>query len=226
MKLQYQWNWAESEKEFRRAIELNPNNADIHHDYAHYLMSMDRTAEAVTESQRAVELDPFDAVLIACLGWHSLYARQYDQAIDHSLKAIRMEPDYFWAHLVLGWAYEQKSMFEQAIAEFRKAIALTEGFPVAKASLGHAFAAAGKRREALEVIEHLAKQSKRSYVSAYDMAAIYVGLGDKDRAFEWLQKAYAEHSSLLVHVKWDPRFDPLRSDPRFQDLLRRVGLPP
>jgi tetratricopeptide (TPR) repeat protein len=227
VKLQHEWNWADSEVEFRRAIALNPNNADIHHDYAHYLMSMDRVAESVAENQRAVELDPFDALLIACLGWHSLYARQYDQAIEHSLKAIQMEPDYFWAHLVLGWAYEQKSMFEQAIAEFRKAIALTEGAPVARASIGHAFAVAGRRQEARKVLGQLMEESKGShYVSAYDVAAIHAGLGDRERAFEWLQNAYAERSSLLVHIKWDPRFDILRSDPHFQDLLRRVGLPP
>jgi len=226
VKLQHEWNWADSEAEFRRAIALNPNNADIHHDYAHYLMSLDRVPESVAENQRAVELDPFDAVLIGCLGWHSLYARRYDQAIEHSLKAIQMEPDYFWAHLVLGWAYEQKSMFEQAIAEFRKAIALMEGAPLARASLAHAFAVAGKRPEARKILGQLMQESNRSYVSAYDVAAIYAGLGDRERAFEWLQKAYAERSSLLVHIKWDPRFDVLRSDAHFQDLLRRVGLPP
>jgi TolB-like protein/Tfp pilus assembly protein PilF len=226
VRLQYEWNWVDTERGFRRALELNPSQADVHHDYAHYLLSMDRGEEALAESNRAVELDPFDAVLIACLGWHSLYARQYDQAIDHSLKALRMDPNYFWAHLVLGWAYEQKSMWKEAIAEFKKAITLSEGLGVSTAALGHAFAVSGKRREAQEVLAKLKKQSEHGYVSAYDIAAIHLGLEDKNRAFEWLEKAYRERSSLLVHIKWDPRFDSLRSDPRFQDLLRRVGLPP
>ncbi len=226
VRLHYDWNWAEAEKEFRRALELNPNDADIHHMYAHYLLTTGRHEESVSETRLAVDLDPFDADLVACLGWHSLYARQYDQAREHALKAIEMEPKMDWGHLILGWAYEQKGMLDEATAEFRKAVELSGRSPYALASLGHAFALSGKRRQAKEVLAKLSRdQMKGKYVSPYEIAAIYIGMGDKDQAVSWLQKAFEERSGFLVHLEWDPRFDALRPDPRFQDLLRRVGLP-
>jgi len=226
VRLHYDWNWAEAEKEFRRALELNPNDADDHHMYAHYLLTTGRPQESVSETRLAVDLDPFDADLVACLGWHSLYARQYEQAREHALKAIEMKPKEPWGHLVLGWAYEQKGMLDEATAEFRKVSELTRRKPFALASLGHAFALSGKRKQAKGVLAKLLRdQIEGKYVSPYDIAAIYVGLGDKDQAVGWLQKAFEERSGFLVHVEWDPRFDALRPDPRFQDLLRRIGLP-
>jgi serine/threonine protein kinase/tetratricopeptide (TPR) repeat protein len=223
-KLHYDWDFAGADKEFRRALELNPNQADIHHMYAHYLMAMDRADESVAESKRAVELDPFYEYLTACLGWHKLYAHQYGQAVDQALKALKMEPDDAWAYTVLGWAYEQKSMYEPAIEALQKSVTLSPDSVMANASLGHAYGAAGKKREAEEILAKLIERSKLNYVSTYDLAVICAGLGDKAQAFQWLDKAYQEHAHYLVHVKWEPRFANLHSDPRFQDLLRRIGL--
>ncbi len=246
--LHYDWNWADADREFKRAIELNPSNADIHHDYAHYLMSMGRSEESLGESKRAAELDPLSLFLTSCLGWHRLFASQYDQAIEQSLKVLEMDPDFIWAHMILGWAYEQKSIFGKAIAEFQNSITLSQGGALAfaavgeklargrcgvvlsggdvlaMAALGHAYAVSGKRQDAEEVLAKLNERSKRSYVSAYDIATIHAGLGNKDQVFEWLQKAYEERSSWLVHVNWDPRFASLRSDPTFTELLKRMGL--
>ena len=225
VRLHYEWNWPDAEKDFRRALELNPNLADARHDYAHYLLAMGREQDSVVESRRAVELDPQSATLTACLGWHHLYASQYDQAVEQAQKAIRMNPNGFWAQLVLGWAYEQKSLYPPAIAAFEKAVELSRGRTISVASLAHAYATSGQRREAQQVLAKLQEQAARSYVPAYDVATVYLGLGDPDQALEWLEKAYVERSSFLVHIHWDPRFKGLRSDPRFRNLLGRIGLP-
>jgi TolB-like protein/Flp pilus assembly protein TadD len=160
-KLHYDWDFAGAEREFQRALELSPSQADIHHAYAHYFMAMDRAAESVAESKRAVELDPFDEGLTACLGWHNLYARQYDQASEQALKALKMESNDEWAHDILGWAYEQKSMYEPAIAEFQKAIKASDNGVLANAALGHAYGVAGKKLQAQEVLAKLIERSKK-----------------------------------------------------------------
>ena len=218
------WNWVEAEKEFRRALKLNPSNADIRHDYAHYLLVMDRLNESMAESKRSLELNPFDTMLIACVGWHCPYSRQYDQTVEYCLKALAIDPTTTWAHLNLGWTFEQKSMFKEAIAEFKNAVSGWDTV-LANAALGHGFAVSGDRRQAEEILAKPKERSKKGNVSAYDIAVVHQGLGDKDQAFEWLEKAYAERSGFLIHVKWDPRFASLHSDPRFQDLIRRIGLP-
>jgi eukaryotic-like serine/threonine-protein kinase len=223
-KLHYDWDFTGADQEFRRALELNPNQAANHHMYAHYLMAMDRADESVAESKRAVELDPFNEYLTACLGWHKLFARQYDQARDQALKALKMEPDDPWAQNVLGWAYEQKSMYEPAIAAFQQSVKVSGDSIMANAALGHVYGVAGKKREAQEILAKLIERSKGDYVSTYDVAIVCAGLGDKDQAFQWLEKAFQERAHYLVHIKWEPRFENLHSDPRFQNLLRRIGL--
>jgi TolB-like protein/thioredoxin-like negative regulator of GroEL len=225
VRLHYDWNWGEAEKNFRRAIELNPNLADAHHGYAHYLLAMGRLKESVAETRKAVDLDPMNAGLVACLGWHELYTNQYDQTIEQALKAIRLNPENFWPHLVLGWGYEQEGQYDLAIPAFQKAVALSRGRAITAAALGHAFAVSDKRREAEEVLALLQEQMSQTYVPAYDVATIYVGWGDRDRTFQWLDRAFQEHSSYLIHVGWDPRFKLLRSDPRFGKLLQQIGLP-
>ena len=223
-KLHYDWDWVGAEQEFRRALELNPSQADIRHDYAHYLMVMNRPGEWVVESRRAVELNPFDADLAACLAWHNLYAHQYDQARDQALKALQLQPDSWWGHMNLGFAYEQKGMLQEAIAEFQiAAAAWPNGY--ALSALGHAYAIAGKKQKAQQILGQLTEQAKRGYVSPYDLAVLHAGLDDKERAFELLDKAYQERSAFLIHMQWDPRFNNLRSDPRFAQLTRRIGLP-
>jgi len=223
-KLQYDWDWRGAEQDFLRALELNPNQADVRHDYAHYLMVMNRPGEWVTESQRAVELNPFDSGLAACLAWHHLYARQFDLARDQALRSLRIEGDAWWGHMNLGLAYEQKGMFQESIAEFQTAAAAwPNGY--ALSALGHAYAAAGKKQKAQQILAQLTEQARRGYISAYDLAVLHLGLGNKEKAFEFLDKAFQERSAFLIHIQWDPRFDILHSDPRFAELLRRVGLP-
>jgi eukaryotic-like serine/threonine-protein kinase len=228
-KLHYDWDFAGAEQEFKRALELNPNNADIRHEYAHYLMAMGRMAESAAETKRAVDLDPVDDDLTDCLCWHSFAARQYDNSIRMARDLLIRVPDDTWEMAVLGWDYEQKGMHEQAIAEFKKAVELTDKnspifSPFYLAGLAHAYALAGRRSDAEQVLQGLLERARQSYVSPFDIALIYTALGQKDTAFTWMTKAMAERSTWLVYSKWEPRLDPLRSDPRFHDLLRRIGL--
>jgi eukaryotic-like serine/threonine-protein kinase len=221
----YDWDWVGAGEEFRRALELKPSHAEISHGYAHYLMVLGRAEEGLAACERAVALDPLGAILTACLGWHCLFSRQIDEAIEPSLKALRIAPDLFWAHTVLGWAYEHKCMYEEAIATYQTAVALSGAMVLNVAALGHVLVVAGREQEAREVLGQLMERSKQSYVSAYDIALLHVGLDDREQALEWLERAYAERSSFLLHISWDPRFDRLRLDPRFPAFLRRIGLP-
>jgi TolB-like protein/Tfp pilus assembly protein PilF len=224
-KLHYDWDFAAAEREFKRALELNPSNADIRHDYAHYLMAMGRVADSMAESKRAVALDPVGTTLTSCLCWHSFAARQYDDAVRLATQFLASEPDNAWEHTILGWTYEQKRMPDDAISQLQNAVNKTQSRSFFLAALGHAYATAGRRSDADHVLQTLFQRSGNSYVSAFDVATIYAGLGEKDKAFSWLDKAATEHSSFLVYVKWEPRLDPLRSDPRFERLLTRIGLP-
>jgi serine/threonine protein kinase/Tfp pilus assembly protein PilF len=221
----YDWNWSQAKEDFQHALALNPNQADIHHDYAHYLLAMNRPEESLAETQRAEELDPFNPMLVACVGWHSLFARQYDQARDHALKALKLESENPWAYLVLGWSEEQKQMYPEAVEAFRKAVSASMGFPIASSSLAHALAVSGKRAEAQKQLAEMLTQAKEGYFPAYDIAIVYAGLGDADRAFEWLDKASREHSAFLIHANWDPRLTSLHSDSRFAELIRGLNLP-
>jgi len=223
-KLHYDWDFAGAEQEFKRALELNPSDADVRHEHAHYLMAMGRLAESEAESKRAVELDPVGDGLNSCLCWHSFAARDYDEAVRLAAKFLKSEPDDPWERTILGWTYEQKRMPEQAVAEFKRAVEATKGDPFFLAPLGHAYALAGNRHEAEKILQTLNDRAKKSYVSPFDLALVYTALGEKDKAFALLDKAAAEHSTFLVYSKWEPRLDPLRSDPRFQDLLKRIGL--
>jgi len=221
----YEWDFPSAEKNFKRAIEINPSYATSHHWYGlTYLSYVGRHEEAIKETGRAVELDPLSLIINASYGRAYHYARQYDKAIEQFLKTIELDPSFSRAHFYLGWAYEGKGMFNEAIAEYEKARAL-DNSPVITASLAHVFAVAGKKEEALKLLSELEQESKQRYVSAYDIALVHTGFGDKERAFEWFEKAYQERSSALIWLKVDARLDRLRSDQRFRDLMRRVRLP-
>ncbi len=225
VKMEYEWDWAGAEREFKRAIELNPNSDEAHHQYSHYLTAVGRTRESLDESLHALELNPLSLNLNAHLGWHYLMARQYDQSIAQCRKTFEMDPNYPPAHEFFAKAYEQTGMYGEAISEFQKARDLSGESSNLAAGLGHAYALSGRREEALKILDELKGSSKEGYISSYDIALIHLGLGQKDQAFEWLEKAYVEHSESLRYLKADPRHDSLRPDPRFADLLRRVGLP-
>jgi serine/threonine protein kinase/TolB-like protein/Flp pilus assembly protein TadD len=227
VKMNYDWDWVGAGKEYRRAIELNPGYTKAHSLYAWYLAAQGRFGEAIAEMKRALELDPLSLYDNTNLGWHLRMARRYDEAIEQLRMTLDMDPTFAQGRLDLGQVYEQKKMYEQAIVEFRKAITLYGGSAPSTAALGHAYAVAGKRDEAEKVLSELKALSKQKYVSSFDVAVIYTGLGEKEQAFAWLEKAYKQRDGWLAgRLKVDPRLDSLRSDLRFADLLRRVGLPP
>jgi eukaryotic-like serine/threonine-protein kinase len=218
------WNWLKAESEFKRAIELNPNYALAYQYYALVLASMERQDEALITIKRAQELEPVSFILNAAVARHLYWAGQYDQAIEQLRKTLELDPNFMAAHFRLGLVYEQKGMYEEAIAEFSKAKTISENNPFVIAGLGHVYGLSGNRKKAQELIFELKELSNRRYVSAYDMAVIYSGLGERDQAFAWLEKAYQERAGSLVYLKVEPVFDPIRSDRRFADLLRRVGI--
>jgi tetratricopeptide (TPR) repeat protein len=226
VKADYEWDWHGAEGEYKRAIELNPNYATAHHWYSDYLQGRGRQDEAIAEIKRALELDPLSLIINAVAGQQLYSGRRYDQAVEQLRKALEMDPNFALAHWFLGDTYEQKAEYESAIAEYQKARTASGGSTYAVAALGRAYAAAGKRREALKILGELKELSKRTYVSPYFMGSIYIALGGKDQALEWLQKAYEERDPWMGYLKVEPAFDPLRSDPRFQDLLRRMNFPP
>lgn len=221
----YDWDWLGAEREFKRSIELNPAYATAHHFYATYLLPMGRHQEALAELEKARELDPLSLIINAAIGWAFYLARQYDHAIEQCRKTLEMDTNFVVAHGWLGQTYLQKGMFHEASKEFQKAIELSEGSHFYVAMLGHAHAVAGDIATAQKLLDQLKTESLRAYVSSYSIAEVYLGLGDRDKAFEWLQKAYEECSRALVFLQTEPRLDPLRSDLRFADLVRRIGLP-
>lgn len=223
VKLLHDWDWPGAEREYKRAIELNQSYSDAHLMYGFYLAAMERFDEAHAEMRRAQELDPLSLAKIIGTGEILYQQRRHDQAIEQYRKALEMDPNSGLAHWAIGNVYVQKGMFEEAIGEYKKAIPLSGDSPDEIASLGYVYALSGRRREAQAIIEELKERSKQRYISPTIIAFIYGGLGDKDEAFAWLEKAYEGRDFILVLHKVDPTFDSLRSDPRFADLVRRVG---
>jgi TolB-like protein/DNA-binding winged helix-turn-helix (wHTH) protein/Flp pilus assembly protein TadD len=218
-----EWDWEGAEREFSRAIALKPNYVNAHHWYSHYLIYRGRFAESLAESQHALALDPLDVGMNFHLGFHYYNARQYDQATAQLQKVLDLNPNYSEAHCILGLVYEQTGRLDEAIAELQKSTDL--GGTDHRDVIGHMYALSGRRDEAQKLLAQLQEESKRKSVSPYNIAKIYEGLGEKDQAFLWLEKAYAERDSNLTNLKVEPEFDSLRSDSRFADLLRRMRIP-
>jgi len=217
-KLHAQFQWHEAEEDFRYAAKLDPGNAAVHHGFAHFLLWANRGRESAEECGIALELDPYDPDLIACKGWHDLWSGNYDGAIEYSRRALSFGPQGL-ASLVMGWTYEQKGMYQEGLAALEKAFPSTPR----TASVAHVLARSGKPDAAQDILSQLLEDAKKKYVSAYDFGVIYTGLGQTDRALEWFDKAYAEHSGFMVYSYLDPRLKQLRGESRFQDVLRRVG---
>jgi len=225
VKLLYDWDWTGAEKELRRAKELNPNYPDAYHFYGHYLQSVGRVDQAVSETRRGVELDPTSLVINAELGWAHYCARQYDQAIAQGRKTLELDPNFVYASWVIAQSYEQTGRYQESIPALKKARAIDANWPYIVAELGYAYAASGERAEAENILQQLKERAAREYIDAILIAYIYVALDEKEQAFFWLQKAYQERSGLIPWLKVESKFDPLRSDPRFGNLLSRIGLP-
>ncbi len=223
------YDWPRAEREFKRAFELNANYPPAHLWYGYYLMGLGNFDQSIAEIKRAIELDPLSAEANTCLGIALLDGHRYDEALQQLRTTVEAEPDYWLAHLYFARALEKKGELSGAIAELKKT-ALIEGAPAEVVSaLGYAYAVSGNKAEAEKIILRLKEQSEQSkefYVPAYGIATIYAGLGDKERAFAYLEKEYANGAFYLNYLKVDPEVDNLRSDPRFADLLRRVRLAP
>jgi TolB-like protein/DNA-binding winged helix-turn-helix (wHTH) protein/Tfp pilus assembly protein PilF len=221
----YNWNWAGAEEEFKRAIELNPSYANAHSSYASLLMSRGRVEESIAASNRARELDPFSLSISSQRGFLLENARRYDEAIEQLRGVIAMDPNHYQAHWFLGHTYAANKQFEQAIATSQKAVELSERSPGALGMLGLVYGLAGKKEEANKVLNELLELNQRRYVTPAALVNVYIGLGNNDQAFAWLEKALVERSNFVAYLKVFPLLDPLRSDPRFADLVQRVGLP-
>jgi TolB-like protein/Tfp pilus assembly protein PilF len=220
----YDWDWARSETEFKRALQLGPGHATTHQWYSINLSIQQRHEEAVSEAKLAREFDPLSRIVSAGVGIRWYYAGRYPEAASELQKTLDIEPNFPGAHEYLGRVFLEQGMLEPAIEEFEKATALAERRATFVMNLAHAYALKGQTDDALKLLRELTEATE-GYVSSFPVAVVHVGLGGKDQAFEWLEKAYEERSSWLAYLKIDPRLAPLHSDPRFQDLLRRMNFP-
>jgi len=221
----FDWDWAAAEKHFKEALKLNPNNATAHQYYGEYFVAVGDADKAIAEYKRARDLDPLSFDINAQFGRLYRDARRYEEAVDQCQKTLELDPNFTMGHWCLGLAYVGKRRYSDAISEFQKARA-AGGCPCELAALGYTYAVAGNRVEAQGILREMKALSQKHYPFSYLIAEVYAGLADSDRAFEWLNRAYEERDCQLTALELDPMVDGLRGDPRFQDLIRRVGLPP
>ena len=219
----YDWNWELAEQEYKRALALNPSYATAHHWYAWHLIVMGRNSEALAESRKAESLDPLSPIISADLADALCVAHLCEESVQQSRKTLQMHPYFSVAHYQLGQAFAQKHMHDEAIAELRRAVELSGGNTAFESKLAYVYAVAGRTDEAMKIIKDLEGRPSRPASTHAHIALIYVGLGDRDQAMSWLNKAYEARFNPSILLR--PAFDPIRSDARFQDLLRRIGLP-
>ena len=221
----HDWQWEEAETEFKRSLELSPTYPTANHWYAEYVMTMGRHGEAMARMKNGQELDPLSLIINVAVGWAFYCARRYDEAIEQLRRTVELDPNYPVTYWILGLLLRKTGCYELAITEGEKGVKLSGGSPLMRAALAHTFGAAGRTKEALQMLDDLTELAKQKYVAPYFFAGIHIGLGENDRAMEYLEKSYEEHSHWLIYLHIDPSMDGLRDNPRFQDLLRRVGLP-
>jgi Tfp pilus assembly protein PilF len=220
----YDLDFPGAEQEFERAIQLNPQHPTAHFWYGLYHCARRRYDTAIAELRLAQEAAPLSINVNSYLGWVLLFARRTDQAVDQLNKTLDIDSNSPNAHLFLGMCYEQQGRYAEALEEMQKARDLSGGNPLVIGSLGHAYGSAGRRTEAEQVLAEMADLGKQRYVAALDFAVVYSGIKDKEKTFEWLEKAYQERSAAMFAIGADPRFEWLRSDPRFESLLSRLHL--
>ena len=219
----YGWDWASAEKEYKRAIVLNPGYATAHHWYAWHLIVIGRNSDGIAELKKAESLDPLSLIISADLADALCVARRFDESVQQSQKTIQMDPYFAVAHYQLGQALEQQHRYDEAIAEFRRAIELSGGNTTFESNLANAYAVSGRKEEAMKIVKKIESRQTQDSATDASIALIYVGLGDNDQAMIWLNKAYQARFNPSILTR--PVFDSLRSDPRFQDLMHRIGLP-
>jgi serine/threonine protein kinase/tetratricopeptide (TPR) repeat protein len=221
----YDWQWEEAQTEFKRGLKLSPTYATANHWYSEYVMTMGRHGEAIAGMKKTQDLDPLWLIINVAVGWALYSDRRYDEGIEQLRRTIELDPNYPVTYWILGLLLRKTGSYELAIAEGGKGVKLSGGSPLMRAALAHTLGAAGRTTEALGILDDLTKLATEKYVAPYFFAGIHVGLRENDRAIEYLEKSYEEHSHWLIYLRIDPSMDGLRDDPRFQDLLRRVGLP-
>ena len=219
------WQWVEAEREFKQAIELNPNYATAYHWYSIMLLGLGRKDEALAMIQRAHELDPMSSIITATLTWVHLAQNNYQESIDNAHRLIELDPNFGIAHDNLGLAYLKTGRNAEALAEFEKAAQLTDRWSAVLGNLGYVYAATGKRTEALAVVKELEEKFARNESNGFSVASVYAGLSDKDKVFEWLDKDFQNRDGSLAEITASVPLEGLRDDPRFKDLLKRMGLP-
>jgi serine/threonine protein kinase/tetratricopeptide (TPR) repeat protein len=221
----YDWQWQDAQTEFKRSLELNPAYPTANHWHAEYVMTMGRQVEAIAKMKNSQELDPLSLIINVAIGWASYMARRYDEAIEQLLRTAELDPNYPVTYWILGLVYRITGRYELAVTAGEKGVNLSGGSPMMRAALAHTYGMSGRAKDALQVLDDLTKLANHKYVAPHFLAGIHIGLGGNDRAIEYLEKSYQEHSHWLIYLHMDPSMDALRSNPRFQDLLRRVGLP-
>ena len=219
------WEWDRALHEFQRSLELSPTYPTANHWYAECAMTMGRHQEAMARIKKSQDLDPLSLIISVAVGWAHYFARQYDEGIAQLRQTVDLDPNYPVTYWILGVLLRKTGRYELAITEGEKGVKLSGGSPLMRAALAHTLGAAGRNTEALQILDELKKLAQEKYIAPYFFAGIYLGLGEKERAMECLQKCYEEHSHWLIYLHLDPGMDDLRENPGFQDLLQRVGLP-
>ncbi|HEY0703902.1 MAG TPA: protein kinase [Candidatus Acidoferrales bacterium] len=221
----HDWDWPQAQSEFERSIVLNPTYPTANHWYAEYLMTMGRHEEALAKMKNSQELDPLSLIISVAIGWTYYMAHRYDEAIQQIRRTFDLDPNYPVAYWVLGVVLRKMGRYNEAIAAGEKAVATSGGSPLMRAALAQTLGAAGRKKEAVAILDDLTTLAQKKYVAPYFFAGIHVGLGEADRALACLEAAEAEHSHWLIYLHMDPAMDPLRTNPSFQQLLQRIGLP-
>ena len=222
----YDWQWKEAQREFQHSLDLNPTYPTANHWYAEFVMTMGRQDEAISRMKKSQELDPLSLIISAGIGWAHYMSRRYEDALEQLHRTVELDPNYPVTYWILGLILRKMGQNDLAITEGEKGVTFSGGSPMFRAALAQTLAVAGQRDAAIQILEALKELANHKYVGAYFFAGIYAGLGEDDLAIESLEKSCEEHSHWLLYLHMHPGFDSLRSYPRFQDLLRRVGLPP
>jgi tetratricopeptide (TPR) repeat protein len=221
----HDWEWDEAQTEFKRSLELSPAYATANHWHAEYLMTMGRHEEVMARMKKGQDLDPLSLIINVAVGWAFYHGRRYDEAIEQLRRTVELDPNYPITYWILGLVLRKTGCYELAITEGEKGVKLSGGSPMMRAALAHTLGAAGRTKEARQILDDLTELAKQKYVAPYFFAGIHIGLGENHRAIEYLEKSYEEHCHWLIYPHIDPSMDGLRNNPRFHDLLRRVGLP-
>jgi len=221
----YDWQWTEAEAEFKRSLALNPAYPTANHWYAEYAMTMGRQVEGIERMKKGQELEPLSPIKNVAVGWALYMNRRNDDAIEELRRTVELDPNFPITYWILGLVFRKMARFELAIAEGERGVTLSGGSPLLRAALAQTLGTAGRREEAIQILDDLTKLAKQKYVPSYFFAGIRIGLGEDDHAMEYLEKSYEERSHWLIYLHIDPGMDGLRSNPRFQKLLRRIGLP-